>query len=48
VGRPPLPLGTYGRVLCASTPSGQVMARVKFRDYDSRVRLVSKYATACP
>ena len=41
MGRPPLPLGTYGRCSTA-TPSGEVQARVKFRDYDGRVRLVSK------
>ena len=42
MGRPPLPLGTYGRVLYLTTPGGQVKARVKFRDFDGRVRLVSK------
>jgi integrase len=42
MGRPPLPLGTYGRVLYRDLPSGQIQARVKFRDYDGRVRLVSK------
>jgi hypothetical protein len=33
VGRPPLPLGTYGKVLFIAQPSGQVKARAKFRDY---------------
>jgi integrase len=42
VGRPPLPLGTSGKVLFATLPNGRVRARVKFRDYDGRVRLVSK------
>jgi integrase len=42
VGRPPLPLGTYGKVLFIAQPSGQVKARAKFRDFDGRVRLVSK------
>lgn len=42
MGRPPLPLGTYGKVLYLSTPGGQVKARAKFRDFDGRVRLVSK------
>jgi hypothetical protein len=42
MGRPPLPLGTYGKVLFRQLPSGQVLARVKFRDFDGRVRLVSK------
>ncbi len=42
MGRPPLPLGTSGKVLFATLPNGGVKARVKFRDYDGRVRLVSK------
>src|SRR3954453_18837329 len=42
LGRPPLPLGTSGKVLFATLPNGRVRARVKFRDYDGRVRLVSK------
>src|SRR4051812_36664425 len=42
VGRPPLPLGTSGKVLFATLPNGRVRARVKVRDYDGRVRLVSK------
>ena len=29
--RPPLPPDPYGEALCAPTPSGQVLARVKFR-----------------
>jgi hypothetical protein len=41
-GCPPLRLGTYGKVLCLTTPGGQVRARLKFRDYDGRVRLVFK------
>lgn len=42
MGRPPLPLGTFGKVLFVVQASGQVQARAKFRDYDGRVRLVSK------
>jgi hypothetical protein len=42
LGRPPLALGTSGKVLFASLPNGRVRARVKFRDYAGRVRLVSK------
>jgi hypothetical protein len=41
VGRPPLPLGTYGKILFLAQPGGQVKARAKFRDFDGRVRLVS-------
>jgi hypothetical protein len=44
VGRPPLPPGTFGKVLFMSTASGQVQARVKFRDFDGRVRLVTRAA----
>jgi integrase len=46
VGRPPLPLGTYGRVLFLAMPNGRVQARAKFRDYDGRVRLVSKVGSS--
>jgi len=42
MGRPPLPLGTFGKVLFAIKPNGSVQARAKFRDYDGRVRLVAK------
>jgi hypothetical protein len=41
VGRPPLPLNTSGKVLSATLPNGRVTARVKLRDHDGRVRLVS-------
>ena len=34
MGRPPLPLGTHGKVLFLDMPNGQVQARAKFRDYD--------------
>jgi hypothetical protein len=40
--RPPLPLGTSSKVLFATLPNCRVKARVKFRDFDGRVRLVSK------
>ena len=42
MGRPPLPLGTFGKVLFLDLPSGQILARAKFRDFDGRVRLVSR------
>src|SRR3954454_3578522 len=41
-GRPPLPIGTYGKVTFVDQASGHVQARAKFRDYDGRVRLVSR------
>jgi integrase len=43
VGRPPLPIGTAGKILFVSMASGQIQARAKFRDFDGRVRLVAKY-----
>ncbi|MCU1655411.1 MAG: Integrase, partial [Pseudonocardiales bacterium] len=42
MGRPPLPLGTFGKVLFIEHPNGRIEARAKFRDYDGRVRLVAK------
>ena len=42
LGRPPLPLGTFGKIGFVDQPNGQVQARAKFRDYDGRVRLVAK------
>jgi integrase len=44
VGRPPLPLGTFGRVGFVTLSSGAIQARAKYRDYDGRVRLVSRSA----
>ena len=44
MGRPPLPVGTFGRICFLSQPSGEVQARARFRDYDGRTRLVSKTA----
>ena len=46
MGRPPLPLGTSGAILFATLPNGRVKARVKFRDWDGEVRLVSKTAAS--
>ena len=37
-----MPLGTFGKIGFVDQPNGQVQARAKFRDYDGRVRLVSK------
>lgn len=44
MGRPPLPLGTYGKLLFFEMPNGRIQARARFRDYDGRVRLVCKVA----
>lgn len=42
MGRPPLTVGTYGKILFVAQPNGHIQARAKFRDYDGRIRLVSK------
>src|SRR3954453_1151244 len=42
MGRPPLPVGTFGKVGFLLLPSGEVQARARFRDFDGRTRLVSK------
>jgi len=42
MGRPPQPVGTYGRIHFVDQPSGEVQARTRFRDYDGRVRMVTK------
>ncbi|MDQ6851585.1 MAG: tyrosine-type recombinase/integrase [Actinomycetota bacterium] len=44
MGRPPLPLGTAGKVFFVPMSNGQIQARAKFRDFDGRVRLVAKHA----
>jgi len=42
VGRPPLPVGTFGKIGFTEQPDGVVQARARFRDFDGRTRLVSK------
>ncbi|MCU1613225.1 MAG: Site-specific recombinase XerD [Frankiales bacterium] len=42
MGRPPQPVGTYGRIYFVDQPSGETQARTRFRDYDGRVRMVTK------
>jgi hypothetical protein len=34
VGRPPLPVGTYGKIHYIRMEPGQVQARTRFRDFD--------------
>lgn len=46
MGRPPLPLGTAGKTLFVTMPNGRIEARAKFRDFDGRIRLVSKRGTS--
>ncbi|MFC7571567.1 hypothetical protein ACFQX8_03345 [Klenkia terrae] len=42
MGRPPLPVGTFGTIGFFPTAGGEVQARARFRDFDGRTRLVSK------
>jgi integrase len=44
MGRPPLPVGTFGKVAFIQRPNGDVQARTLIRDYDGRRRMVSKIA----
>ena len=44
VGRPPLPLGTFGRTGFVTLSSGAIQARAKYGDHDGRVRLVCSSA----
>jgi len=46
VGRPPLPIGTFGKITFLEQASGSVQARAKFRDFDGKVRLVSRVGTS--
>lgn len=43
MGRPPLPVGTFGKIAFLKVDGGKVRARARFRDYDGRVRPVSRY-----
>ena len=48
VGRPALPVGTFGKVAFVVLPSGAIQARARFRDYDGRQRLVSRTGPTRP
>ena len=41
MGRPRTPIGTFGEISFAKAPSGQVLARTRYRDDDGPVRRVS-------
>ncbi len=43
MGRPPLPVGTFGKVHVRVLGKGRVEARASFRDFDGRRRLVARY-----
>lgn len=40
--RPPLPIGTHGKIRVAAKPAGGYLARAKYRDYDGVTRLVER------
>lgn len=42
MGRPPLPIGTYGRIWCGRR-GRRWLARANFRDYDGHTRPVERY-----
>lgn len=41
--RPPLPVGTWGKVKRTEVGPGRWVARARFRDYDGRTRLVEAW-----
>ena len=43
MGRPPLPVGTFGRIHVRVLGKGRVEARASFRDFDGRRRLVARH-----
>jgi hypothetical protein len=48
MGRPPLPVGTFGKIGFVEQSSGEIQARARFRDYDGRARLVAKTGVPGP
>lgn len=44
--RPPLPLGTHGEIRCYKIGDRKYRARVKYRDYDGKVRHVERMGTS--
>ena len=43
MGRPSLPLGTWGRVTRQQLSDGRWRARARYRDYDGHTRVVERY-----
>jgi hypothetical protein len=43
MGRPPLPVGTFGNITAPEVAKGRFRARCRFRDYDGKVRYVVRY-----
>jgi integrase len=48
MGRPPLPVGTYGKIDFLTIKRGHVRARARYRDYDGVVRPVTRYGASRP
>lgn len=42
MGRPPLPVGTWGEITVTALPSGGYRARARYRDHDGRTRQVER------
>lgn len=45
-GRPPLAIGTYGKIRNRTLPDGRVQVRCLFRDYDGHTRPVTRIGTS--
>lgn len=43
--RPPLPVGTYGKIDFLTLSNGQVRARARYRDYDGTTRPISRFGS---
>jgi integrase len=48
MGRPPLPVGTFGKIDFLTIKPGHVRARARYRDYDGIVRPVTRYGPSRP
>jgi integrase len=46
MGRPPLPVGTFGKIDFLSTGRGHIRARARYRDYDGLVRTITRYGSS--
>lgn len=46
MGRPPLPVGTFGKIDFLVLGKDRVRARASFRDYDGHRRLVTRYGSS--
>jgi integrase len=46
MGRPPLPVGTFGKIDFLATGRGHIRARARYRDYDGLVRTITRYGSS--